>query len=151
MDLGYYIRQAAGGTTNARLQWFLLIAGHQSEATLETYLNMSTLLGGTGNDEPDTATAWTNYARSTVTQGNITIDDNQDPATVDLPDPSWTPDQSGVNIGLIGVAYVPDIVAPTADSGRLVIFLDEFITTTVASTPITYTVPSGGLWDWALG
>lgn len=85
---GYVDRVANNDPTNAGLV-VLLLKANETDATLEDYDDLSTLLGAAGNTEAD----FTNYARKVLTDADVsapTPDDTGNSQSADIGDPVWS-------------------------------------------------------------
>lgn len=108
----------------------VLLESAEADAVLVDYDDLGTLLAAGGNTE----CAFTNYARETLTDADVSApspDDANDRQTGDLPDVTWTSAGGAVNetTAKLLLCYDSDTTAGT-DSNILVISHFDFVETT---------------------
>jgi hypothetical protein len=127
------------------LVWLILKAsGLESDATLQDYATLATLLAA-ANDEAD----FTGYARVVHTaSGSVSVDNTNNWALADdTTDPSWSP-TTAQSIAKVVCCYDPDTTTGT-DADLIPLFIDDYVLTTPVTGTITYQVASGGFYKAA--
>lgn len=133
---------AAGDVTAAAFILVLLKAA-EADGTLADYDDLSALLGAAGNTEAD----FTNYARKTIEDADITVtvDDTNDRVDIDVPDQTWTSAGGTTDNTLTDalVNYDADTGAGT-DANIIPVSVHDFTPTTDGSD-LTLEVDAAGL------
>lgn len=128
--------------TNSALIIVLLQAG-EADGTLEDYDDLSTLLAAAGNTEA----TFTNYARKTLTDTDLTTptpDDTNNRMDADFPDQTWTSAGGATNNTLVKllVCYDSDTTGGT-DSNIIPLTHHDFAVTTDGSDLIAQVAAAG--------
>jgi hypothetical protein len=118
-------------------------SGLEAEDTLNNYDTISALLAGT-NDEAD----FTNYARKTLTDSDITMpapDDGNNRIDLDIADQTWTTAGGATNntLGKLVIVYFPDTSG--ADTTGIPCTYHDFSVTTDGSD-LTAQIASAGFF-----
>lgn len=115
----------------------VLLSAAEADGTLETYDNLSTLLGQAGNTEA----TFTGYTAGGQDLTGVTVIDNANDNSVDADDPSWSP-TSAESLAKIVICYDPD--GSNTAANMVPLFHDDFAITTPTSGTITYQIAAGG-------
>jgi hypothetical protein len=122
--------------TDSLVAVLLASSGLVSDATMRDYDDLAAILAGASDEA-----TFTGYARQTLTNVSVTVDDTNDRVDIDCDDITFSP-TSAQALGKLVVCYVPSSGA--ADSAILPLFADDFAVTTPTSGTITYQVASAG-------
>lgn len=127
------------GTNDALIAVLLKSAGLVADSVLIDIDDLATILSG-ASDEAD----FTNYARQTLTNVTVTVDDTNDRLDIDCDDISIASAGGASNntLGKLIICYDPDTTSGT--DSTLVPVSAHDITTTTDGSSITYTIPSLG-------
>lgn len=122
----------------------VLLQTAQADDTLRDYDTLAALLaagGGTANVEAD----FTNYSREVIANASVsvTIDDGANEATVDYPDPTWSPAGNGTNNTL--VKYL-NCIDGANDGARFPVTHHDFATTTDGND-LTAVIDAAGFYN----
>lgn len=103
----------------------VLLESAEADDTLRDYNDLGALLTAGGNTEA----TFTNYARKTITNANIslTVDDTGNDAQLDFPDQTWTSAGNGTNNTLVKLLVCVD---GASDAARIPLTLHDFSVTT---------------------
>ncbi len=133
---------AGGDVTNAAFILVLLTAA-EADDTIRDYDDLSALLGAAGNTEA----TFTNYARKTIDDADITVtvDDTNNRVDIDIPDQTFTGAGNGTNETMTDAlfGYDADTTAGT-DANIIPMSLHDFTPTTDGSD-LTLEVATAGL------
>lgn len=126
-------------TNDALILVLLKAAGLATDATLRDFDDLAAVLAGT-SDEAD----FTNYARKTLANVTVTIDDTNDRVNIDCDDVVYTSAGGATNntMGKAVICYDPDTTTGT-DSSLIPLGYFSYDGTTDGST-ITLTMPVDG-------
>lgn len=137
--LQWYWEQARDGAPDI-LCALLVSAGNPSDATIQDYTTVTALLAGAADEA-----TFTNYARKTLANPTVSIDNTGDQVTFSADSPiSWTTAGGASNNTLARAVFIYD-PAPgsSTDTTRLPLFYTDIAATTDGSTLVLTINPSG--------
>lgn len=133
----------ARDTTNAALV-IVLLQGSEADDTLNNYDTLAAVLGASGNTEA----TFTNYARKTVSGGDVTVtvDDSGNRVDVDVPDQVWQ-DAGGTTDNTLVKALICYDSDTTAGDDTSVVPLTHYdFSVSTDGTDLTLQVSSSGFF-----
>lgn len=116
----------------------VLLSAAEADDTLNNYDDLGALIAAAGNTEA----AFSGYARATLANVVVTLDDTGNNVKVDCDDPGWSPTSAESLVKLL-ICYDGDTAAGT-DANIIPLVYDDFVVTTPTSGTVTYNVAAGG-------
>jgi hypothetical protein len=139
--LQYYWEQARDTAADIQVA-LMLSAGNPSDGAVQDFTTLTALWASTGDEA-----TFTNYARKTVTNPTVSIDNTLDQIVFGADSPiSWTSAGGAVNNTLARAVFFYD-PAPgsSTDTTRLPLFFNDIAATTDGTT-LMLTINPGGLF-----
>lgn len=133
----------AAGDVAAAAFILVLLTATEADDTVRDYDDLSALLAAAGNTEA----TFTNYARKTIDDADITVtvDDSNNRVDIDIPDQTWTSAGNGTNETMTDALFCYDAdTGSGTDSDITPMSLHDFTPTTDGSD-LTLEVDAAGL------